>query len=44
MNDPVHLGLALIAGIVTGILLIGVWGAWVRDEWRPRRSGPRGRQ
>jgi hypothetical protein len=32
MNDPVHLGLALIAGIVTGILLIAVCRAWVRDD------------
>jgi hypothetical protein len=43
MNDPVHLGLALIAGVVTGMLLIGLWRAWGADEWSPRRSGPRGR-
>jgi len=43
MNDPVHLGLALIAGVVTGMLLIGLWRAWGAHEWSPRRSGPRGR-
>jgi len=34
---------ALIAGVITGMLLIGAWWAWMRDEWNPRRSGPRGR-
>jgi hypothetical protein len=43
MNDLVHLVLALIAGVVTGTLLIGAWRARIRDAWSPRRSGPRGR-
>ena len=43
MNDLVHLGFALIAGVVAGTLLIGACRAWVRDDWSPRRSGPRGR-
>jgi len=44
MNDVGRLALALIAGVVTGMLLIGAWWAWVDDEWSPRRRGPRGRR
>jgi len=43
MNDLVHLGLALIAGVITGMLLIGAWLAWDKGHWSPRTSRRRGR-
>jgi hypothetical protein len=44
MRDSAHLVLALIAGVVTGTLLIGLWRAWIRErlessaQWAAREA------